>query len=123
MTPALVREVRARLDQAGAGRVKIYVSGGVTPERIPELAAAGADAFGVGSFISDADPIDMTLDLKSLKRAVLRQEKYVQLKDGSVGILPEEWLQKFQRYFRAGEIKDDKLQISKLKFSIIDELF
>jgi SNF2 family DNA or RNA helicase len=66
---------------------------------------------------------DMTLDLKSLKRAVMRQEKYVQLKDGSVGILPEEWLHKFQRYFRAGEIKDDKLQISKLKFSIIDELF
>jgi SNF2 family DNA or RNA helicase len=66
---------------------------------------------------------DMTLDLKSIRRAVMRQEKYVQLKDGSVGILPEEWLNKLQRYFRAGEIKDDKLQISKLKFSIIDELF
>lgn len=66
---------------------------------------------------------DTTLDLKSIRRAVLRQEKYVQLKDGSVGILPEEWLDKLQRYFRAGEIKDDKLQISKLKFSIIDELF
>jgi len=66
---------------------------------------------------------DTILDLKSIRRAVLRQEKYVQLKDGSVGILPEEWLNKLQRYFRAGEIKDDKLQISKLKFSIIDELF
>ena len=66
VTPALVREVRARLNQAGASRVKIFVSGGVIPERIPELVTAGADAFGVGSYISDANPIDMTLDLKSI---------------------------------------------------------
>ncbi len=66
---------------------------------------------------------DTALDLKSIRKAVLKQEKYVRLKNGSIGILPEEWLNKLQRYFRAGEIKDDKLQISKLKFSIIDELF
>ncbi|MBN2288240.1 MAG: nicotinate phosphoribosyltransferase [Candidatus Glassbacteria bacterium] len=66
VTPELVREVRARLDQAGAPAVKIFVSGGVNPDKIPELAAAGTDAFGVGSYISDANPIDMTLDLKSI---------------------------------------------------------
>ncbi|MEA2064174.1 MAG: nicotinate phosphoribosyltransferase [Gemmatimonadota bacterium] len=66
VTGALVREVRARLDLAGGGMVKIFVSGGVTPERIPGLVAAGADAFGVGSYISDASPIDMTLDIKSI---------------------------------------------------------
>jgi len=66
VTPALVREVRARLDQAGYGRVKILVSGGLTPERIAALAAAGADAFGVGSYISGARPIDMTMDLKEV---------------------------------------------------------
>lgn len=64
VTPDLVREVRARLDQAGFGHVQIFVSGGVTPARIPELAAAGADGFGVGSYISGARPIDMTMDLK-----------------------------------------------------------
>jgi len=64
VTPDLVREVRARLDQAGASHVKIFVSGGITPEKIPPLVAAGADAFGVGSYISGAAPIDMTLDLK-----------------------------------------------------------
>ena len=67
VTPGLVREVRARLDQAGAGSVKILVSGGVNPERIPELVGAGADAFGVGSYISDAAPIDMTMDIKSIE--------------------------------------------------------
>ena len=30
------------------------------------LAEAGADAFGVGSYISSAPPIDMTMDLKEV---------------------------------------------------------
>ncbi|HUU29512.1 MAG TPA: nicotinate phosphoribosyltransferase [archaeon] len=66
VTTCLVREVRARLDQAGAGHVKILVSGGVRPELIPGLVAAGTDAVGVGTYISDASPIDMTLDLKMI---------------------------------------------------------
>ncbi|MEW5867382.1 MAG: nicotinate phosphoribosyltransferase [Bacillota bacterium] len=66
VTPDLVAEVRARLDQAGYNHVKILVSGGLYPEKIRELAEAGADAFGVGSFISQAAPIDMTLDLKEV---------------------------------------------------------
>jgi len=66
VTADLVAEVRARLDQAGYDHVKILVSGGLYPEKIRELAAAGAHAFGVGSFISQAPPIDMTLDLKEV---------------------------------------------------------
>ncbi|OAT81721.1 nicotinate phosphoribosyltransferase [Desulfotomaculum copahuensis] len=66
VTPALVREVRARLDQAGFGHVQILVSGGLTPERIALLAEAGADSFGVGSYISGAPAIDMTMDIKEV---------------------------------------------------------
>ncbi|MDQ7792906.1 MAG: nicotinate phosphoribosyltransferase [bacterium] len=66
VTPELVAEVRARLDAAGHKQVKIFVSGGITPERMPALVRAGADAFGVGSYISRARPIDMTMDLKEI---------------------------------------------------------
>lgn len=66
VTPGLVREVRARLDQKGFSHVQLFVSGGITAERIPQLAEAGADAFGVGSYISAARPIDMTMDLKEI---------------------------------------------------------
>ncbi len=66
VTPELVREVRYRLDAAGYQHVRIFVSGGLTPERIQTLIAAGADAFGVGSYISGAAPIDMTMDLKEV---------------------------------------------------------
>lgn len=66
VTPELVAEVRARLDMAGFSHVKILVSGGLDPERIRVLSAAGADIFGVGSFISRAAPIDMTMDIKEV---------------------------------------------------------
>jgi len=67
VTEGLVREVRARLDQAGFSHVKIFVSGGMTPERMAQLAAAGADAIGVGSYITRARPIDMTMDIKEIE--------------------------------------------------------
>src|SRR3954451_3478614 len=68
VTPDLVREVRARLDQAGFEHVKIIVSGGLTPDRIRTFKDAGApvDSFAVGSFISGATPIDFTGDLKEI---------------------------------------------------------
>ncbi len=66
VTPDLVKEVRARLDQAGYPWVKIVVSGGVDAERIRLFREQGApvDSFGVGSAISSAPPIDFTGDLK-----------------------------------------------------------
>jgi nicotinate phosphoribosyltransferase len=67
VTPDLVREVRYRLDAASFQHVKIVVSGGLTPGRIAELSALGADFFGVGSFIAHAPPIDMTLDIKEIE--------------------------------------------------------
>jgi nicotinate phosphoribosyltransferase len=67
VTVGLVRETRARLNQAGFDQVKIIVSGGLNLERIAALSEAGADAFGVGSFISRAPAIDMTMDIKEVR--------------------------------------------------------
>ncbi|WP_029687861.1 nicotinate phosphoribosyltransferase [Thermoanaerobacter sp. A7A] len=67
VTPSLVYELRQRLNQKGFTNVKIIVSGGLNPERIAELSESGADAFGVGSYISDAQPIDMTMDIKEVE--------------------------------------------------------
>jgi nicotinate phosphoribosyltransferase len=69
VTPELVHEVRARLDQAGCSHVKIVVSGGLDADRIRLLLdkRAPVDAFGVGSAISGAHPIDFTMDLKAIE--------------------------------------------------------
>ena len=68
VTPAMVREVRARLDQAGFNKVKIFVSGGISVDRIRQFVEAGApvDGFGVGSYITGAKPLDITADLHEI---------------------------------------------------------
>lgn len=68
VTPELVREVRARLDQAGYNHVRIVVSGGIDPARIALFRNRNApvDAFGIGSAISCAPPIDFTADIKEI---------------------------------------------------------
>lgn len=76
VTPGLVTELRARLDAAGLSHVQIVVSGGMTPERIRQFAAAGApvDSYGVGSYISGAVPIDYTADIREIEgRAVAKR--------------------------------------------------
>ncbi len=69
VTAELVREVRARLDLAGFSHVRIFVSGGIDPERITYFLERGApvDSFGVGSYISGARPIDFTADLHEIE--------------------------------------------------------
>ncbi len=62
--------------------------------------------------------------LKHLHKAIRNKHKYVKLDDGTLGILPEEWMAKFAVYFNAGEVVDDEtLQIPKINFSTVDEFF
>ncbi len=69
VTPALVTEVRARLDQAGFNHVDIYVTGGMTPTRIQEFVDAGApvSVFGVGAYISGTPPNSFTGDIHEIE--------------------------------------------------------
>ncbi|MGL5113564.1 MAG: SNF2-related protein, partial [Flavobacterium sp.] len=81
---------------------------------------------------SDIDWFDVEIDirfgdqkvgLKELQKAFLKKTNYVALGDGTLGILPEEWMKKFANYFKAGEIKKDSIKLSNYQFGIIDELF
>lgn len=58
----IAREVRWRLDEAGFEDVEIFLSGGLGAAELRELRDV-ADGFGVGSFVSNADPIDFALDI------------------------------------------------------------
>lgn len=66
VTPDLVREIRWRLDAAGHENVKVIATGGLTPERIRLMNEAGAEVYGVGSYITHGISRDMTMDLKMI---------------------------------------------------------
>ena len=59
----IVREVRWELDVRGYKHVKIFVSGGLDEKSVKELSEAGAEAFGVGTFISNAPTVDFAMDI------------------------------------------------------------
>jgi SNF2 family DNA or RNA helicase len=80
---------------------------------------------------SGIDWFDMTLELSfgdqfvsiaDLKKAVLNRQNYVQLKDGTLGVLPEDWLNQHSNLFKFGTLKGDNIKLSKLHFNLIDEL-
>jgi nicotinate-nucleotide pyrophosphorylase (carboxylating) len=48
------------------GRAKIEISGGVTLERLPELAATGADFVSVGALTHSAPAIDISFEIEPL---------------------------------------------------------
>ena len=66
VTPDLVREIRWRLNMAGYNNVRIIATGGLTPDRIRLMNEAGADVYGVGSYITSGAQRDMTMDIKMI---------------------------------------------------------
>lgn len=62
--------------------------------------------------------------LKQVHQAVKNKNKYVRLDDGTQGILPAEWIEKFAGYFNSGEIgDDDTIRTSKSNYSAIQQFY
>lgn len=58
-----------------------------------------------------------------VKKALANKQPFVQLGDGSLGVLPEEWLKKYALLFRVGEGKTDTLKLSRYHLGVVDELY
>jgi len=58
----IVREVRWELDANGYEAVDVFVSGGIAPDAMVRLRGV-VDGFGVGGYVSNADPVDFALDI------------------------------------------------------------
>ena len=66
---------------------------------------------------------DQKVGIPEIKKALATRQTFVQLGDGSLGILPEEWLQKYSLLFKVGDGQGGKLRLSKYHMSVIDELY
>ncbi|EMA52365.1 nicotinate phosphoribosyltransferase [Halococcus thailandensis] len=78
----IIREVRWELDARGREDVEVFVSGGLDPDALRELRDVAA-GFGVGGYVSNADPVDFALDIVAIdgepaaKRGKLSGKKQV----------------------------------------------
>ncbi len=73
----IIREVKWELKIRGFEHVKVIVSGGLDEYTIPELIEAGADGFGVGTSVSNADTIDFAMDIVEIEgKPVAKRGKF-----------------------------------------------
>jgi non-specific serine/threonine protein kinase len=61
--------------------------------------------------------------ITDIKQALASQQTYVPLSDGTLGILPEEWIKRYSLLFKVGDGKSDRLRLSKYHLGVIDELY
>ncbi|MBO9571489.1 MAG: DEAD/DEAH box helicase family protein [Chitinophagaceae bacterium] len=66
---------------------------------------------------------DQKVTIADVKKALANRQQFVPLNDGTLGILPEEWIKKYSLLFRVGEGRQDQLRLSKYHMTVIDELY
>ncbi len=66
---------------------------------------------------------EQKVTVEDVKKALTNKQQFVQLGDGTLGILPEEWIKKYALLFRVGDGKQGNIKLSKYHFSVIEELY
>jgi len=106
----ILKEIRWELDLRGYHHVKLFVSGGIDEHKIQELSPV-ADAFGVGTWISNAPVVDFALDIVEIDgRPIAKKGKLSGKKQvwrcsscGFTRVLP--WSEKFSFCQCGGETR------------------
>jgi hypothetical protein len=93
----------------------------INPNRgtVQVRASSGIDWFDMQIEITFGD---QKVSLADAKKALLKKQNYVELKDGSMGMLPEEWISKLEPLLKFGRVDGDEVHLSKFHFSLIEQL-
>jgi superfamily II DNA or RNA helicase len=99
----------------------VEVSGKVyrQPGKIRMEVSSGIDWFELHG---EADFGGISVKLPTLLRALSKGESTVVLDDGTVGILPEEWLKRYGLVAAMAEVKEDKVEFARNQVGLLDAL-
>lgn len=81
--------------------------------------SSGIDWFDVQTIVHYGD---QQVSLNEIRKALKRGERYIKLADGSVGQIPEEWLERYKHLFNLAEEIADGLRIQTAQLPLLDEL-
>ncbi len=84
------------------------------------MANSGIDWFDIEIKIRFGD---QELDIKDLQKALKKKQNTIQLADGTIGVIPEDFINKNAVLLKLGEVEGDKLKVSNLHFSLVEQLF
>ena len=80
---------------------------------------SGIDWFDLDATVSYGD---QEVKLLEIRKAIKRGDRYIKLADGSVGQIPENWLERYKHLFDLGQETGDGLRLSDMQLSLLDEL-
>ncbi len=66
---------------------------------------------------------EQKVTVDDVKKALANKQQFVHLEDGTLGILPEEWIRKYSLLFKVGEGKLNSMKLSKYQFSVVEDLY
>jgi non-specific serine/threonine protein kinase len=81
--------------------------------------SSGIDWFDLNATVAFGDT---EIALSDVRRAIKRREKYVKLADGSMGVIPEEWIERYRHLFALGEEIDGGMRLANNQLTLIDQL-
>jgi non-specific serine/threonine protein kinase len=80
---------------------------------------SGIDWFELDAMVQYGD---QEVKLREIRKALRRGDKYIKLADGSIGKIPEHWLERYKHLFNMAEETDGGLRVTDLQLSLVDEL-
>ena len=84
-------------------------------------ASSGIDWFDLEILVSFGE---QSVALKDVRKAIFNKQHYIRLGDGTLGILPQEWIEKYAAVLKMGQMgKGDTIRMSNFHLSLIDELY
>lgn len=82
--------------------------------------SSGIDWFDVKAVVNFGD---LEVSLAEMRRLMRKRERYVKLADGSIGEIPEDWLERYKHLFALGDATEEGLRFSKHQITLLDQAF
>jgi non-specific serine/threonine protein kinase len=81
--------------------------------------SSGIDWFDIRLAINFGE---VAVSLKDIRRAFRKKECYIKLADGTIGEIPQEWVDQYRHIFELGEETDEGIRLNQHHLTLIDQL-
>ncbi len=109
-----------------AAGFEIYGEEALTSARVnrnrPTLSfsvSTGIDWFDVKTVVNYGE---LTVGLKDIRKALRKRERFIKLADGTIGALPQDWIERYRHLFALGEETGDGMRVSTRHLTLLDQI-